>query len=97
MQKFDFVLSPGSTIASRTILKHRLDTLRRPEALQAIEVCAEGMSLAEAIALRIHRAGGFALLVDYGQDKPYDSSLNAIKEHQPVHPLEVCTMCFGDN
>jgi SAM-dependent MidA family methyltransferase len=87
----EFVLSPGSTIASRTILQHRLNALRRPEKLTALEVCAEGVALVESIALRIRKSGGFALFVDYGQDAPYGSSLNAIKDHQPVHALEVST------
>ena len=47
------------------------------------------MAVAEAIALRIQQDDGFALLVDYGQDAPYDMSLNAIRKHEAVHPLQV--------
>ena len=47
------------------------------------------MAVVEAVALRIEACGGFALFVDYGKDAPYDSSLNAIRNHRSVHPLQV--------
>lgn len=58
--------------------------------MHALEVGAEAMAVVEAVALRIEACGGFALFVDYGKDGPYDSSLNAIRNHDGVHPLHVC-------
>ena len=55
--------------------------------LTALEISAQGMALAEALALRVGRDGGAALVVDYGQDGPYGDSLVALKAHGPVHPL----------
>lgn len=94
LQRFDFVLSPGGTRASATLLKRRLASLPQHQAnsLQALEVGAEAMAVAEEVALRIAHAGGLGLFIDYGQDAPYDSSLNAIKRHEAVHPLQVRCM-----
>lgn len=39
--------------------------------------------------MRIDRSDGVALLIDYGQDGPYEMSLNAIRKHKAVHTLEV--------
>jgi SAM-dependent MidA family methyltransferase len=60
--------------------------------LRALEVGAEAMAVVEAIALRIEACGGFALLIDYGKDGPYESSLNAIRNHTAVHPLQVSAL-----
>ena len=91
VQRFEFVLAPSSNLAVRSILKRRLNAL--PPGLQktvtALEVSAQAMAVAEAVALRIDRDGGFGLFVDYGQDQPYDMSLNAIRNHEGIHPLQV--------
>lgn len=97
LQRFRFVLSPGPTAACHTVLKRRLAALRAlsrdggtaPDEPEAIEVCAEAMALVEETALRIAATGGLALFVDYGQDGPYESSLNALRDHRAVDPLEV--------
>lgn len=89
MQRLRFVLAPGKTKAAQHILMRRLRGLgERDPRRRALEVGAEAMAVAEAAALRIDRCGGFALFVDYGQDGPYESSLNAIRHHEPVHPLQ---------
>ncbi len=46
------------------------------------------MALAESLASRISLHGGAALVIDYGQDGPYQSSLQAISRHQFVGLLE---------
>jgi hypothetical protein len=56
--------------------------------LQALEINAEAMAVAEAVALRIEAQGGFGVFIDYGRDAPYDSSLNAIRDHASMHPLQ---------
>jgi SAM-dependent MidA family methyltransferase len=89
VQRFEFTLSPRGSLASQTILQRRLAAFKGSSQLSAIEVGAEAMAVAEAIALRIQQDDGFALLVDYGQDAPYDMSLNAIRKHEAVHPLQV--------
>ena len=42
------------------------------------------MATAEALAQRLGRSGGAALLIDYGQDGPYKDSLMAIRGHKGV-------------
>lgn len=89
LQRLRFVLAPGRTKAVQHILMRRLRGLgARDPHRRALEVNAEAMAVAEAAALRIERHGGFALFVDYGEDGPYESSLNAIRHHGPVHPLQ---------
>lgn len=80
---FQMVLSPGPTPASRTMLPLRLEGLEIPTrtALDAIEICPQGMATAEALGTRVAAHGGAALLIDYGQDGPYRGSLQAIKDH----------------
>jgi SAM-dependent MidA family methyltransferase len=39
------------------------------------------MAVCETLARRIAAAGGAALLIDYGQDGPYNNSLTAIRGH----------------
>jgi len=83
---FRMVLSPGPTPASRTLLPLRFKGLSITEraALNAIEICPQGMATAEALGRRVAAHGGAALLIDYGQNAPYQSSLQAIKDHKFV-------------
>uniref|UniRef100_A0A1D2AAG7 Protein arginine methyltransferase NDUFAF7 n=1 Tax=Auxenochlorella protothecoides TaxID=3075 RepID=A0A1D2AAG7_AUXPR len=78
------VLSPGPTPASRLLVSRRLAGL--PPALAAtltqLEVCPQGMAVAEGLARRVAAHGGAALLIDYGQDGPYEASLAAIARHR---------------
>jgi hypothetical protein len=46
------------------------------------------MALAEALARRVEQHGGAALIIDYGQDAPYESSLQAIRRHAFVPLLQ---------
>ena len=91
MQRFDFCLSPRSTKAAQTILRRRLSWMspQQQEKTNAIEISAEAMAVAEEISIRIERDNGVALLIDYGQNGPYEMSLNAIKRHAAIHVLEV--------
>jgi NADH dehydrogenase [ubiquinone] 1 alpha subcomplex assembly factor 7 len=83
---FRMVLSPGPTPASRTLLPLRFKglTVTQRAALNAIEICPQGMATAEALGRRVAAHGGAALLIDYGQNGPYKGSLQAIKDHKFV-------------
>jgi len=83
---FRMVLSPGPTPASRTLLPLRFKglSITQRAALNAIEICPQGMATAEALGRRVADHGGAALLIDYGQNAPYQGSLQAIKDHKFV-------------
>lgn len=49
---------------------------------------AQAMAVASDLARRVAAAGGGALVVDYGRDAPYPASLQALRRHAQVHPLE---------
>ena len=57
-------------------------------ALKGLEVSPQAMSTAGDLAQRIAAQGGAALLIDYGRNKPYPASLQAIKQHQFCGLLE---------
>lgn len=83
---FRMVLSPYDTFAVKTILPSRLRDLGkdRVDALDAIEISPACIGLAMDLTRRIEQHGGAALLIDYGQDGPYENSLVAIKDHKFV-------------
>jgi len=86
---FRLVLSPYDTFAAKTVLPSRLRDLGkdRVEALDAIEISPACIGLAMDLTRRIQQHGGAALLIDYGQDGPYENSLVAIKDHEFVDIL----------
>ena len=63
------VLSPGATPAARLLVPRRLRQLpdKQRARLRALEVCPQGMALAEGLARRVEAHGGAALIIDYGQ------------------------------
>ena len=89
MSAFRLVVAPYDTFALKTVLPARLrdldETMR--DTLEAIEVSPAVTGLASDLARRIKKNGGAAILIDYGQDGPYDSSLTAIKDHKFVNVL----------
>lgn len=48
------------------------------------QISALAMALSANLARRVAKEGGAALLIDYGQDAPYTSSLQGIREHRQV-------------
>ena len=82
-------MAPYDTFALKTILPARLRDLDEAsrDALRAIEVSPAVNGLASDLSRRIKTNGGAALLIDYGQDGPYESSLTAIKDHEFVDVL----------
>ena len=57
-------------------------------ALKGLEVSPQAMSIAGDLAQRIAAQGGAALLIDYGRNRSYPASLQAIKQHQFCGLLE---------
>lgn len=53
-----------------------------------VEVCAAGEAIAAQIGGRIARQGGAALMVDYGAWEGSGDTLQALRGHEPVDPLE---------
>eukprot|EP00890_Picochlorum_soloecismus_P002644 jgi/Picsp_1/3380/NSC_06218-R1_-like protein len=89
-QQFRMVLSPFDTFASRTVLTARLHDIdpKIEASLRGIEISPASIALADGLARRVSRQGGAALLIDYGQDGPYETSLVAIKGHEFVDIFE---------
>lgn len=54
-----------------------------------MEVSVQSMSMTASLAKRIAQHGGAALIIDYGQDRLLEQSLQAIKKHKFVHPLSL--------
>jgi NADH dehydrogenase [ubiquinone] 1 alpha subcomplex assembly factor 7 len=85
---FRFVLAPGDTPATAVYGPRYLHS----EGPETVELCAEGISIAEELSSRVSQSGGAALIVDYGNDvgsgtaqpKP---SLRAITKHKMASVL----------
>ena len=58
-----------------------------PSVGDGIEVCPLAYATCEDIASRVVKAGGAALLFDYGEDFAQEDSLRAFKKHQQVSVL----------
>ncbi|KAL6747246.1 S-adenosyl-L-methionine-dependent methyltransferase [Haematococcus lacustris] len=88
-QGLRLVLSPAATPAAALLVKRRLAAMAADEAAacSALEVGAQAMAAAEALALRVGAQGGAALVVDYGREGHYSDSVMAIKEHRGVELL----------
>ncbi|KAK3255894.1 hypothetical protein CYMTET_34947, partial [Cymbomonas tetramitiformis] len=89
-EHFQLMLSPGETLASRLLVEHRLKyaTQGEKEKLEVLEVSSQAMALAQEIAVRVGTHGGGALLVDYGHDRAFGNSLQAIRDHRFVDLLD---------
>ncbi|KAF5833036.1 putative S-adenosyl-L-methionine-dependent methyltransferase-domain-containing protein [Dunaliella salina] len=85
-----FVLSPGPTPASALLVPIRTKGMdpAQADACKELEVSAHGMATAEALAVRVGRHSGAALIMDYGRDAPYGDSLMAIRDHKGVEVLD---------
>lgn len=49
--------------------------LLRSSRVDAVQIGAQAMAVAESLTRRIAATGGAALLIDYGADRPYANSL----------------------
>lgn len=52
--------------------------------LQEIEISPQSIAMAQALAHRVASQDGAALIIDYGQEDAYGSSLQAIHQHKFV-------------
>ena len=57
-------------------------------AIKGLEISPQAMSAAGDLASRVASNGGAALLIDYGRDRPYPASLQAIRQHKFCGLLE---------
>lgn len=57
-------------------------------AVKGLEVSPQVMTTAGALAERVAQQGGAALVVDYGRNRPYPASLQAIRQHKFCGLLE---------
>lgn len=70
-----FVLAPGPTIASQTLVP-------QGTSWSQIEVCPQGGVIVEYMSEAIAEQGGCALIVDYGEDDSKRHTLRAFKKHK---------------
>ncbi|GAM17505.1 hypothetical protein SAMD00019534_006800, partial [Acytostelium subglobosum LB1] len=80
-----FVLSPGPTMMSNAI-QYLLPEFGVEDF--TVELGVAGLGIAQKIALRIQQHSGAALIIDYGQDKSMQNSLQAIRNHEFVDILD---------
>lgn len=66
-------------------LDHRLDDTKDGD---LIEDCAAAAPLLAPLTNRIAQHGGAALVIDYGDWRSLGDTLQAVRDHQPVDPLE---------
>ncbi|WP_264210454.1 class I SAM-dependent methyltransferase [Leisingera thetidis] len=76
-----FGLGPA---APQPALAHRLQDTRDGD---LVELCEAAAPVTAAIAARIARHGGAALIVDYGDWRALGDTLQALRAHQPADPL----------
>ena len=79
---FRFVLSPAATPASSIFMGERAG-----EENEMVEVQAASATVVEDITQRIGRQTGAALFIDYASSQPPQPTLQAVQNHQHVHPL----------
>ena len=77
-----FGLAPPVPVAA---LAHRLADTRPGD---VVELCPALPGIVTAIAERIARRGGAAIVVDYGGWHSLGDTLQAVRDHRPVPPLE---------
>ena len=57
-------------------------------AIKGLEISPQAMSTAGSLASRLAAKGGAALVIDYGRNRPYPASLQAIRQHKFCGLLE---------
>ena len=78
------VFGLGETLA-QPALAHRLADTQQGD---MVELCPMAPPIAEAIGTRIEQQGGVALLVDYGDWRAIGDSLQAVRAHEKISPLD---------
>lgn len=83
--RFRYVLAPGDTPASAMYRSRFLDGNSFLPGGSLVELCAEGIAVAEELSKRVVRSGGAALVIDYGSD---DASVDSIvKGEQTIRSI----------
>lgn len=84
------VLAPRPTPASKLLVERRLAAMPfdQKAAVKGLEVSPQVMTTAGDLATRVAQQGGAALIVDYGRNRPYPASLQAIRQHKFCGLLE---------
>lgn len=77
-------------ITPQPALVARLDDTKEGD---LIEDCAQSAPILQAISSRIAGHGGAALIVDYGDWHTLGDTVQALRDHQPVDPLEAPGTC----
>jgi hypothetical protein len=68
----------------------------KPKVGEGIEVCPLAIATCEDIASRVVKAGGAALLFDYGEDHAQSDSLRAFQKHTQVSFLSQVPTCHHE-
>ena len=71
-------------------LAHRLEDTKDGD---LIEDCAAATPIVNTLGLRIQQHGGIALIIDYGDWRSLGDTIQAIKYHEHVSPLEKAGQC----
>ena len=86
------VLSPGETVAARTLLPVLFELLEGagPEraSQRLLEVSPKALALVQDLSRRLEADEGAALVVDYGKRGPMGHTLQAIRRHKVVDVLD---------
>ncbi len=80
-ETLQLALGPDTAL---TALTHRLEDTKPGD---VVETCAPALPIAQAIAARIARHGGAALIVDYGDWRALGDTLQALRGHAPAPVL----------
>ncbi len=83
----DVAPTAASTADTSTTTSTATSNSAGPKVGDGIEVCPLAIATCEDIAQRVVKAGGAALLFDYGEDFAQEDSLRAFKKHQQVSVL----------
>mmetsp|Transcript_37028 Transcript_37028/g.86086 ORF Transcript_37028/g.86086 Transcript_37028/m.86086 type:complete len:202 (+) Transcript_37028:426-1031(+) len=85
-----FKLTPAPTLSSLPLLSRELcPTLPlEPEIGTCLELSSETWRYAQDLGKHIAQFGGAGLVVDYGEDHAPANSLQAVRSHSYVNPLE---------
>jgi NADH dehydrogenase [ubiquinone] 1 alpha subcomplex assembly factor 7 len=81
---FKYVLAPGDSFASKALVPY----IDAPEVNECFaEISPTQLGVIEAIATRMEKTGGSALIVDYGENDNMGLTLQGIRRHEFVHEL----------
>lgn len=74
-------------LSAATLRPELADRLEDTKPGDLVETCAPASATMTTISDRIARNGGAALIVDYGDWRSLGDTFQAVRQHQPEHPL----------